>query len=236
MRWCPEPDSNRHAPEEAARFKLAVSAFHHPGVGARLRLGTRPYPGASLEQRNIRSMLSYFIDRLMVRQTPGTASAHARAGLRARTPANGNDGNSPYPHGLRATAPRHRSPGVRHPRPRRRGRRVAGPDATLFARVLRHRVHDMEHSAPPAQRSDGHGVRPCPATLPAGQEGPERAAASGRHARRVPDTPGVTLCDERAPRAAEPSRGRAQGPSPTSGVRRGPAGATQVGPGNGHGD
>lgn len=35
---CPEPDSNRHAPEEAARFKLAVSAFHHPGVDARLRV------------------------------------------------------------------------------------------------------------------------------------------------------------------------------------------------------
>src|SRR5213595_4324784 len=30
-RWCPEPDLNRHAREGAARFKLAVSAFHHPG-------------------------------------------------------------------------------------------------------------------------------------------------------------------------------------------------------------
>ncbi len=29
--WCPEPDLNRHAREGAARFKLAVSAFHHPG-------------------------------------------------------------------------------------------------------------------------------------------------------------------------------------------------------------
>jgi hypothetical protein len=29
--WCPEPDSNRHARSGAARFKLAVSAFHHPG-------------------------------------------------------------------------------------------------------------------------------------------------------------------------------------------------------------
>src|SRR4051812_30332749 len=31
VRKCPEPDLNRHAREGAARFKLAVSAFHHPG-------------------------------------------------------------------------------------------------------------------------------------------------------------------------------------------------------------
>lgn len=30
-RKCPEPDLNRHAREGAARFKLAVSAFHHLG-------------------------------------------------------------------------------------------------------------------------------------------------------------------------------------------------------------
>ena len=44
-RKCPEPDLNRHAREGAARFKLAVSAFHHPGVGARLRVCHRTLSG-----------------------------------------------------------------------------------------------------------------------------------------------------------------------------------------------
>src|SRR4051794_36211128 len=48
--WCPEPDLNRHAREGAARFKLAVSAFHHPGGrGAPLR-AVRAYRDASLRQ------------------------------------------------------------------------------------------------------------------------------------------------------------------------------------------
>jgi hypothetical protein len=39
---CPEPDLNRHAREGAARFKLAVSAFHHPGVARGSALAHEP--------------------------------------------------------------------------------------------------------------------------------------------------------------------------------------------------
>jgi hypothetical protein len=37
---CPEPDSNRHGPRGPTRFKLVVSAFHHPGTA-------QPAPDAS---------------------------------------------------------------------------------------------------------------------------------------------------------------------------------------------
>lgn len=43
--WCPEPDSNRHARSGAARFKLAVSAFHHPGRPWAPLRGSEPIGG-----------------------------------------------------------------------------------------------------------------------------------------------------------------------------------------------
>lgn len=49
-------------PRGAARFKLAVSAFHHPGRPRDRLSGVRAYPDTSPEQRNPRPMLSYFID------------------------------------------------------------------------------------------------------------------------------------------------------------------------------
>lgn len=60
-RWCPEPDLNRHAREGAARFKLAVSAFHHPGRPWAPRRVLRAYRGTSPEQGAGVPMLSYFI-------------------------------------------------------------------------------------------------------------------------------------------------------------------------------
>ncbi len=43
--WCPEPDLNRHARSGAARFKLAVSAFHHPGRPWAPLRGSEPIGG-----------------------------------------------------------------------------------------------------------------------------------------------------------------------------------------------
>src|SRR5690606_5067079 len=60
--WCPEPDLNRHAREGAARFKLAVSAFHHPGRPWAPLRACRAYRSASRELRGGGPMLSYFID------------------------------------------------------------------------------------------------------------------------------------------------------------------------------
>lgn len=66
--WVPGAGLEPARPRGAARFKLAVSAFHHPGWRAAPRRDLT-LSGGVPHQRSGSAMLSYFIDRLMVRQT-----------------------------------------------------------------------------------------------------------------------------------------------------------------------
>lgn len=85
VRWCPEPDLNRHARVGAARFKLAVSAFHHLGW-PRGSASSRPEP-IGARSLNIGRVNRCCLILLIPEgaSAPGTGRPHLPIALRAIT-------------------------------------------------------------------------------------------------------------------------------------------------------